>query len=43
MNGKQIKEKYPEFAQKHKINDEDTLYLAGDKVKILRKVTPLIK
>lgn len=37
MKGKDIKIKYPDFAKKYKINDEDILYLAGGKIKILRK------
>ena len=37
MSGKEVKKKYPDFAKQHKINDDDVLYLAGDKIKILRK------
>jgi len=36
MTGKQLKKKHPKFAKEHKINDKDCVYLAGDKIKILR-------
>jgi len=36
MTGKELKKKYPKFAKKHEIKDEDCVYLLGDKVKILR-------
>ena len=37
MNGKKLKNKYPKFAKKHNINDEDFLYFVGDKIRVLRK------
>lgn len=37
MNGKKLKKKYPKFAKKHNINDEDFLYFVGDKIRVLRK------
>lgn len=37
MSGKQLKIKYPKFAEKYNINDEDVVYMVGDKLKILRK------
>jgi len=37
MSGKEVKLKYPDFAKRNNINDEDTIYLVGDKIKVLRK------
>ena len=37
MNGKEVKDKYPDFAKKHKVNDGDFIYMVGDKIKILRQ------
>lgn len=36
MNGKELKKKFPEWCEKHKIKDRDVVYLVGDKLKILR-------
>ena len=37
MSGKELKHKYPDFAKRNNINNEDIIYLVGDKIKILRK------
>ena len=36
MKGTEVKKRWPDFAKKQGIRDEDFLYLAGDKIKILR-------
>jgi hypothetical protein len=36
QTGKQLKKKYPKWVAKHKIEDEDIIYLVGDKIKILK-------
>jgi len=38
--GKQLKKKYPKFIERNKIEDDDVVYLAGDKIKILKGKPP---
>ena len=37
MKGKTVKKKWPKWATRHKIQDTDFLFLAGDKIKVLRQ------
>ena len=37
MTGKEIKKRWPKWAEKHKIRDTDFIYLAGKKIKVLRE------
>ena len=32
LTGKQLKKKFPDFVKKHKIADDDIVYLAGENV-----------
>lgn len=36
MNGKKVKKKWPDFAKKYNIEDNDVLFLVGEDVNILR-------
>jgi len=36
MTGKQLKKKYPKWVEKHKIQDDDILFLAGEKIRVLK-------
>ena len=37
MKGKDVKKQWPDWAKEKGIQDEDFLYLAGDKIKVLRE------
>ena len=37
MSGKKLRKKWPKWAEKNKIRDSDFIYLAGNKIKILRE------
>lgn len=37
MTGEEVKNKYPDFYKKHKLQDEDFIYLVGDRIRVLRK------
>lgn len=38
MKGSQVIERWPKWAESHKIQPSDVLYMAGDSIKVLRHV-----
>ena len=43
MNGKKIRKKWPRWAKKNGIKDTDFIYLAGEKIKVLREGQSIIQ
>jgi hypothetical protein len=37
MTGEEVRIKHPNFYKKHKLKDDDFIYLIGDRIRILRK------